>query len=283
MQRATPRLAAAEKVFGDLDALDRDLDSYEKQRRLRIFVVQPGAIRVGVIAVKTLSVGHAEMLPTIMASKRGVDDEQAKALVTAARTIAAKHHDPAVLAALAEAEFDAGNRPEAIAAADRAIALDPAAKNAFVQKGLALFATVEDADDRDAAYLTAMRPFQALNRLENDHPYPLIYFYRSFTERGKDPPETARHALERAADLAPFDQGLAWEAGQMLAQEGSVAASIGRLSPLAANPHGGGLARLAQAMITFLGDKPEGVRVDLSNFAGPVPEIQATSEEPAAQ
>lgn len=265
------RLEAAEQAFGDLDELERDLELYVRQRRMPMVVVPSTIVRTGTISVSTLSPGHAEMLPIIITSKRGVDEEEAKALLGEARAIAAKHgQDAAVLAALAEAEYDAGNHAESIAAADRAIAIDPTAKNAFVQKGLAMFALAPNADDPDAAYSAAMKPFQALNKLENDHPYPLIYFYRSYSERGREPSENARHALQRAAELAPFDQGLAWEAGQMLAQEGRVADAIFHLAPLAGNPHGGRAAAHANALIAFLGNKPDGTPVNLAEFVPPL-------------
>ena len=66
------------------------------------------------------------MMPVIIRSRRGVDDEGAKAVLTDARAIASRFpKDPAVLSALAEAEHDAGNDKEAIAAADAALADDP--------------------------------------------------------------------------------------------------------------------------------------------------------------
>ena len=273
------RLAAAEEAFGDLDQLERDLDLYARQRRMPIIVVPSTVVRTGTISLANLSSGHAKMLPILIRSKRGVDDEEARALVAEARAIAATYdQDPRVLAALAEVEHDAGNPAEAIAAADRAVAIDPAAKNALVQKGLAMFAMARDSDDSDAAYTAAMAPFQALNKLENDHPYPLIYYCRSYSERGREPTENARHALERAAELAPFDQGLALEAGQMLAQEGKVGDAIFFLAPLAGNPHGGQAAAYAKAMIGFLEGKPEGTPVRLSDIV-----LSASVGEPSIE
>ena len=268
LARGTAAIEAAEKVFGDLDKLEKELDGYLRLRRMYTYTLPGTALNVGAINVAPLSEGHAAMLPVITTSKRGVNDEQAAALLVKARAIAARYpQDAAVQAALAEAEFDAGNHAEAIAAADRAIASDAASKNALVQKGLAMFALAEDADDAGAAYKAAMAPFQALNRLEADHPYPLIYYYRSFAERGAEPNETARHALERASTLAPFDLGLAVSTGQMLAQEGKVGGAVATLQPVAASPHGGGIAAAAKAMIEFLRTQPEGEPVDFSKFA----------------
>ncbi len=65
-------------------------------------------------------------MPILIRSKRGVDKEQAAEVLLETRAVAAEHpNDPAVLAALAEAEYDAGNNAEAIAAADGALLLNP--------------------------------------------------------------------------------------------------------------------------------------------------------------
>ena len=59
------------------------------------------------------------------------------------------------------------------------------------------------------------------------------------------PSETARHALKRASQLAPFDQGLTMTAALMLAGEGKIELSRYILHPLTTNPHGGSLAETA--------------------------------------
>jgi tetratricopeptide (TPR) repeat protein len=229
----------------------------------------------------------AAMMPLIAVSKRGVSSEDAAAQLAKVRAVAARFPgDAGVLAALAEAEHDAGNEKEAIDAADRAIRIDPTVKNAYVQKGYALFALAPDAPDPDKAYKAAMVPFAALNHLENDHPLPLIYFYRSFVQRGEEPPEAARAALERAALLAPFDLDLAMQAGMMVAREGKVALAIEFIKPVAFDPHGGKRAERAQATIAALKGMPEGEPVDTGKLAamievaGSVPTIDVPDDEP---
>ena len=212
----TGQAEAAVAAFGDLDALDKELDRYLTQRRMKVYVLPPEMLSAAQVTVRRLSDG--------------------------------------------EAEYDAGNVDEAIAAADAAIAIDPTRTNAYVQKGFALFARAAEADDENAAaaYQEAMQPFSALNRLENDHPLPLIYYYRSFAQRGVEPNETAMHALDRAAQLAPFDHGLAINAALMHGQSGNIAMAQHYLGPVAANPHGGGAAREAQLLLDQLEDAEEG-------------------------
>lgn len=257
-----PRIAA-NKAFGDLKVLERDLDGYLRRQRMFSFNLKPDLVPIGQVSVRKLSAGHATALPVIIQSQRGVDTEEARKLLPRAREVAAKFPDDAwAQTALAEAAYDAGEADEAIAAADRAIALDPSVANAYVQKGFALFRNAAEADNRDRAYQQAMVPFSALNTRENDHPLPLIYYYRSFADRGAEPNESARHALERASQLAPFDQNLALQVALMQAREGKVALARDTLGPLAANPHGGATADRAKMLIAALAAKKEGEPFD---------------------
>ncbi len=270
-------LEAGEKIFGDLDRLEDELREYGRQRSMSGMRFDSGKIRIGEVSVSELSDGHAAMMDVIMRSKRGVDDELAAEVLEDARAVAARHPDDAqVLEALAEAEYDAGNDDAAIAAADRAIAADRNAKNAYVQKGYALFRKAEDADDKSAALAEAMKPFEALNALEADHTQPLIYYYRSFTQRGEAPPDGAKFALERATQLAPFDKDLAVEVAAMKAGEGDPVVARYLLAPVAANPHGGKQGRLAQAMMDYLAEVPDGRRVD---FAAMMKEFDEAEDE----
>ncbi len=275
-----PQLEAGEEAFGDLDVLERELATYLRSRRMLTFVLPPDKLSIGSpITLRKLPLGEAAIVPVMIRSQRGVNDEEAAELLIDARAIAAKYpEDAGVLAALAEAEYDAGNDAEAIAAADAAIARDPSRTNAYVQKGYALFRQAQEADDKQAAYEAAMKPFKALNAIENDHPLPLIYHYRSFAERGVEPSENARAALEFAASkLAPFDQSLKLNAGMMLIDEGKHSIARDFLAPVAANPHGGGAAARAKLLMALIADKADGETVNLRDLPEPVetPDVTA--------
>lgn len=271
--------AAGEAAFGDLDQLEKELKAYLRQPRMTALKLPPDKLAIGPVTLRPLTAGEAAIMPLQIRSQRGVDSEEAAVLLAEARLVAAKYpEDPGVLTSLAEAEFDAGNDAEAIAAADAAIARDPARANAYVQKGYALFRQAEEAeaDKRKAAYAAAIKPFVALNALENDHPLPLIFFYRAQVQQGKEPNENARAALERAAVLAPFDHGLQINAGMMLLGEGKIAFARAMLSAVAANPHGGWAAAKAKQLIAAIGNAPEGTPLQLGNLPDPVevPEVQ---------
>ncbi|QYU69180.1 DUF1570 domain-containing protein [Leptolyngbya sp. 15MV] len=278
MQGTPPRQAATD-AFGDLGVLGRDLNRYLRRPRLLTFDLKPEMLPIGPVTVRKVSPGHAAALPQIIRSQRGVNDEQAADILPRARAVAARFPDDAwAQAALAEAAFDAGEDDEAITAADRAIALDPSITNAYVQKGFALFRKARDAEDRAAAYAAAMAPFSALNQIENDHPLPLIHHYRSYTERGREPPESARHALERASQLAPFDQGLAMEVGLMQASEGKIEVARYTLAPLAADPHGGSFADRVRMLVRALDRAEEGKPFDASSVLASYVEVDVPTD-----
>jgi tetratricopeptide (TPR) repeat protein len=253
-------LQAAQEVFGDLNQLERELERYAGQRTMLSLQFQPGQLEIAPMTVRRISAGEAAMMPVRIRSDRGVTREQAIDLLVEARAVAAQHPgDAAVLSALAEAEYDAGNDAEAIAAADAALALDPSQVNAYVQKGYALFRRASEAEDRTAAYREAVKPFIALNKIENDHPLPLVYYYRSFAERGAQPPEQAIHGLERASELAPFDLGLRLNLAVHQIVAGELDAARANLVPVAYNPHGDGMANAARLVIERIdaGGEPE--------------------------
>ncbi len=278
----TPPIEAGEKIFGDLDQLEKELDSYIRQRRMFTFNIPPERLNASPVSMRKLPKGEAEMMPLRIRSQRGVNEEQAAELVVEAREVAGKYpDDAAVFAALAEAEYDAGYDTAAIAAADRAIELNPELTNPYVQKGYALFRMARDADDEDAAYERAMQPFASLNARENDHPLPLLYYFRSYAERGVEPSENAKAALERAATLAPFDQSLWVNVAMMQMQEGKIELAKQSLQPIANDPHGGRRANLAKSLIAMLSRTPEGTELNGTDITLATPvETPDVSSEP---
>ena len=263
----TDSIQAAQSVFGDLDGLEKELRRYGRERDMKGMRWPANAIQIGAISTRILSEGHAAMMDVEILSKRGVSRKRAVELLPSAQAIAQRYpNDATTLAALAEAEYDAGNDEAAITAADRAITIDPSVKNAYVQKGYALFrqaSAIEDAGQRSQAYQAAMQPFEALNALEADHTQPLIYYYRSFARSGVAVPDEAKFAIERATQLAPFYQQLAIEVAAIRARDGSTDIAQLLLNPVAADPHDGREAGIAKAMLAALEAAQPNSSVDL--------------------
>jgi tetratricopeptide (TPR) repeat protein len=232
---------AARKAFGDLAVLDDELDRYLRQSKMRYMPMPPEKLKVGQINVRKMNAAEAAIMPVVLESKRGVNAETAKLVLPRAQAIAARFpDDPAVLAALAEAEHDAGNHAAAIATADKALLKSPTRVNAHVQKIYALTRIAENSAEPAAAWKAVRKAATTLNAIEPDHPTPLFYYYRSLQASGKEISENAKHGLERALQLAPYDQELRWQTVQQMMADESYALAYRTLMPLANDPHNRG-------------------------------------------
>ncbi len=239
LNRGEAELPAATAALGDLKVLDRALDAYLRKPRMQYIKVPPDQLSVGQITVRRLNEAEGASMPIRIRSKRGVDQQSAAEVVLEARAAAAKYPDePAVQAALAEAEFDVDNDEAAISAADKAIAKAPGNMTALIQKGYAL-TRIATKTKTEEAWLAARRHFVSVNRLENDHPIPLIYYYSSFLEQGKEPTKAALDGLEWALELAPYDADVRLMVARRQMQDKRFAQAIRTISPLAYDPHAG--------------------------------------------
>ncbi len=249
-----PPLDAARAAFGDLNTLERELRSYLRKSKILSIRLPPALLKVEEIKIRTLPEGEARIMPLRVQSRRGVSLKQAVELLPHVRKVAAAYPgDTAVQAALAEAEFDAGNDAEAVASADAALAADGSNVDAYVQKGFALFRMAQTAEDKDAAYKAAMGPFLALNRLENDHPLPLWFNYRTFIDRGEKPDKLAVQGLQRAVDLARFDLSLQRRLAFQQIRDGDYEQAKLNLAPIAYQlPSESRAAQSAQKLIKRL-------------------------------
>ena len=231
-------IEAAEGAFGDIKKFGKKIDKYLRRTAFKFFPIAAENVKIGKVTLRELSVGEAKTMPLRMRSKRGVDEEQAAKLVVETRKIAAKYPgDAAVYSVLAEAEFDAGNDDAAITAADKALALNPKHINALLQKGYALFRKAENSDETDTVWPAVRKHFLSINKVEANHPIPLIYFYRTYLEQGREPTENAKTALDWALQLSPFDKGLRFMVAQQDMNDGRYAEARFRLLPLAYDPH----------------------------------------------
>jgi len=252
-------LEAAEGAFGDLDQLAKDMDAYVQSTRLSVLVIDRKHLDIGTITVRPLRPGEAEVMPVVMRSKVGVTPEQALKLVPEARRIAARHpDDPAVLTALAKAEFDAGFDDAAIAAADRALAIDPSRINAHIQKGYALFAKAQSGALPPESWKEVRGQFVKANKIENDHPIPLVRFYLSYLAQGVPPTRNSVSGLEWAMQLAPFDPALRWMVVQQMFRDERLDEAARTVASLAYSPHPGEHTERARQLLREIEGRIEG-------------------------
>ena len=233
-------LDAAEGAFGDLQQLDKDLDSYRKRRTIKIWALPRTVIESGAVTMRKLRAGEAAIMPIAIESRVGVGSKEARELVPKARKVADQYpDDPAVLSALAEVEFDAGNDDAAIAAADRALAIDPQQIRAHIQKGYALGRKVRGGVLPNEAWKDVRAEFVKANKIENAHPIPLVQFYLGYLAQNQPPTKNAIAGLEWAMELAPFDGSLRWLVAQQMIQDKRFKEAARTLAPLAYSPHPG--------------------------------------------
>ncbi|GAB5487172.1 MAG: hypothetical protein Pars2KO_07420 [Parasphingorhabdus sp.] len=243
---------AAKKSFGDLRALNADLNRYAQKKRISVFAIPPDRLTTKPVSVQRLDDAEAAIMPIIMESRTGVDEEEAKEIVVEARDIATKYPgSAAVQEALAEAEYDAGYDNLAIAAADKALAIDPTRVRAQIQKIYAFRRKAENAEDANAAWKDVRSQIVAANRMETNHPIPLIEFYNTFRAAGREPSTVAIQGLERALQLAPFDQSLRLTMTAQYLEDRKFDLAAQTIRPLAYNPHRSGATQAAEKLLNI--------------------------------
>lgn len=247
-----PEAEAARTVFGDLKLLNHEMNIYINKTRMRYFKITPDKINFKAVSVRELSAGHAAIMPIIIRSRRGVDAVQAAEVVAEARQIAARFpDDPRVLAALAEAEHDTDQNDAAIAAADKALAQDPKNMDALIQRALSYYSKAQAGT---VTWDQARAQLIRANKLENDNPIPLIYYYRTYLEERRKPPEVAVDGLEWASQLAPQDTGLKLTVAQQMIVDKRFDVARALLTPLTTNPHDDDLAGKARHMLDSISE-----------------------------
>ena len=282
LANGTDAIPAAQQAFGDLGRLDKDMDGYLRQSRISAIKLSPDKLSTGgPISVRELSEGASDMMRVVIRSRKGVNREQALELLPEARKIAAQFPgDSFVQAALAEAEYDAGNTDPAIAAADRALAADPQNIRALIQKFYAL-ARIAGESGADGDWDGVRRTVVQANRIDHDNPIPLIYYYQSFLGEGKQPSDLAIQGLERALQLAPYDKTLRMMVAVQNITEKRYAAARDILRPLLLDPHNSGIADAAAALIDTIPDGQDGADGPKAADQGDPPQTEsATGTEP---
>lgn len=247
-------LEAAEAAFGDLKVLDRELKTYLNRRMIPYLPIKAELLGVQPVALRTLRPGENAIMDLWIRSQVGVTREDAARVARDMRKAAEPWpDDPAVQAALAEAEFDAGEMDSAEAAAARAIAADPKNVDALTYRARVAFERAKaSAKGDEAAWKAVRRLIGQANRADPNHPQPLILYYQSFAAQGIAPTRLAVDGLLQAFALAPQDVGLRMNAARQLLVDGKAAEARRALAPIAFDPHGGALGQAVTAVIAKL-------------------------------
>ncbi|WP_428312930.1 tetratricopeptide repeat protein [Hydrocarboniphaga sp.] len=255
-------LDAALAAFGDLAQVDKDLDRYLSRGTLSCRKVPAANITAGAIATRTLTAGETATLALRMRSDRGMDQKEAQSLVPEGRQAAKAFPDDAgAQTVLTGIEYGAGHLDEAEAAADRALAANPRAREALLYKGRITVRRLENMASNDAlAWKKARGWFIKANQLDPNAAEPLYLFFMSYVQQHEQPTENAAAALEQAFKLSPQDQGLRWMYAQALLNSNRTAEARVALIPIAYDPHQSGDNR-ALAMVRAIDAGATGPKV----------------------
>lgn len=245
-------LEKAAGTLGDLKQLGRELERYMRGR-MPAMRLPPDKLGEATVALRKLSPGEIATMAVRIRSKRGVDEAEAKRVLVDARKAAGPFaNDPGAQVALAEAEFDAGNHALAAAAAGRALAAQPKMQDALLYVAMAKFELASAGDGAAERWKDVRRAIVAANRNDPDDPRPLILYYRSFGAEGVPAPDAAKQGLAKAYDIAPSDLGLRMNAATMFLFDKNPGEAREALRLIAYNPHGGGMAAKARAMVAAI-------------------------------
>ncbi|MBO9713212.1 hypothetical protein [Sphingomonas sp.] len=254
-QGKSPEEAA--KVFGDLDALDRELGRY-KLGTLRVAELNPAALAIEPVAVEPLNAAEAAMMDVRVRVARGVRDKDAAGVYADAQRAAASYpNDPVAQLLLAETALSAKDYAAVDAAADRAVAADPKSVEAYLVKARAKMAVAVAAGDQSKESWNAIRRLIGIaNRTDPDDPEPLIAYFESYALARQPPTPVSRQGLYKAFELAPQVPFVRLKAAESYLFEGKPEAARTLLLPLVNSPHGGAYAKQAAALIARIDGKP---------------------------
>jgi len=197
-------LPAAQRIFGDLDAIQRELGTY-RRGPFPGYDVRPNVLAAPEVTVGPITGLDAELIDAEYTLAAIVPRSLARSLAGRLRTVVQQHPDSShAYALLAQAEMHARDYAAGLAAAARAVELDPQDQDAWLTRA---WNAIELGKDDPAQYANARRYLAQARQLDPEDPRPLIAFYHSYNEEkgGVDLPEQAVAALEGAYDEAGSD------------------------------------------------------------------------------
>ena len=225
---------AAEKAFGDLGKLERDVKNY-LEGDLPGAVVRPANYHTPSVSMRRLAPDEEAIIRIEIRSKVGVTRKKAEDVAADARDVAAKYPTSfAVQLALTEAEFDAGHWDAAERAADAALAIQPDSVPALLFKGRI---DLERGRNDPRFYAIARTWLAKAHDAEPDYPSTLYYNYLTYLGAGGPIPENAVIGLEQAFLRAPYDADLRLAVVRQLLAEKNGSAAQRVLVPLVHSPH----------------------------------------------
>ncbi|MEQ1542601.1 MAG: hypothetical protein ABL926_10135 [Novosphingobium sp.] len=265
-------LAAAERVFGDLDKLDAELRRY-KNGPFPGYDIKPGNYVPPKVTMRRLDPQEERLMRSRIRLARGVGRKEAADVLADLKALGPwTETNAAAQLTLSEAYLGSELYAEAGAAAERVLAIDPASVPALILKAQALMGSEDDANPDKARFAQARSQLVKARKIDPTNPETLILYYQSYL-RAKEPvPDQATLALETAFANARFDSDYRIVLASQLLSEGRGNDARTVLMPVAINAHGGDAKKspFVKAMNTVMerldaGDTP-GARAALDGF-----------------
>lgn len=263
-------LEAAEAAFGDLNVLNRDLQNYLRARTIT-YLGLPFPAPVGLkVTVTLLDPSFGETLHDRLALSGSTREEGRQKILRSLETATnfyGKNAD--VWTQLAGLKLRMKDYVGSIEAADRAIALDPAAARAFLWKGQARLRQLQFAGSEDAAAWKEARGWLVRGNRANPEDVLILYeYYRSFARERRAPTEAAIAGLRKATFNAPQVSSFRIAYAAELLKSGNYKAAADYLSPIANSPHGGEMTKKYQEIIGDLraADASKGAKLTLPSL-----------------
>jgi len=239
IQAGVEPLKAAQDAFGDIKALDRELERYFRRDVFTVATIPAEKLHIPPVTVRALSPGEEELINAKIRLARGGSDVRARSFVAEARSMAAKYPDDAKVQTLvADIELAAENPKEAAEAADRALARNPQSFDAAIAKGRAMLALAK-ASPSTADWNGVRDYFLKANKIDPEAAEPLVLFYQSFVDQGVQPTKNAVDGLTYAVALAPQDSKLRMDLIGRLIEDNRLADASKAIVPIAYSPHVG--------------------------------------------
>ncbi|HKU93158.1 MAG TPA: hypothetical protein VJP82_07420 [Sphingomicrobium sp.] len=239
IRAGTPAKDAAQKAFGDLKVLDRELAAYFKSKSFATATIPASKLSVPPISIVKLSDPEAELMDARIKLAKGGDDIITGPLARKAKAIAeANPNDSDLLVFASQAASADEDHDAALALAARALTINPRSYEAQVAKAKAMFGLAVKSPT--TAKWDAVRTELSLaNRLDPESAEPLVLFYRTFEQQRIPATKNALDGLAYAVTLAPQNTKVRIELVSSLIASNRWADARTALEPVAYSPHRG--------------------------------------------